>query len=286
MRLGVPYQGSKNAIAREIISVLPRGRRFVDLFAGGCAMTHAAILSGKYEKFLVNDIQGFGVRLFVGAIKGECNGAWKRWVSREEFMAKRDTDPLVALCWSFSNNGRDYLYAKTKEAAKRAEHERRARGEKSTMELESDEKLQGLRQCEALERLQALERDYREVEIADGDVVYADPPYAGTQKYNAGNFDSCAFWAWVQTRPFPVFVSEYSAPVGFTPIWCKGKQVLMNQKGSDGKVQERLFVADRYANLYQTDLFLGMTNGETSGGSCYQINPETGSAKPVHGRSV
>ena len=31
----VPYKGSKNAIARDIIGVLPRGKRFVDLFAGG-----------------------------------------------------------------------------------------------------------------------------------------------------------------------------------------------------------------------------------------------------------
>ena len=255
-RLGVPYQGSKNQIALEIISILPSGKRFVDLFAGGCAMTHAAILSGKYETFVANDIHGFGVRLFRDAIAGKCNGAWRHWVSREEFFAKRDTDPLISLCWSFSNNGRDYLYARTKEAAKRAEHERRARGEKATMELESDEKLQGLRQCEALERLQALERDCREVKIAAGDVVYADPPYAGTQRYNAGDFDSAAFWAWVQTRPFPVFVSEYHAPEGFTPIWCKGKCRLMNQRGADGKVREFVFVADRYANQYQTDLFL------------------------------
>ena len=250
MRLGVPYQGSKNAIARDIIALLPRGKRFVDLFAGGCAMTHAAILSGKYETFLANDLHGFGVRLFRDAIAGKCNGAWRHWVSREEFFAKRDIDQLVALCWSFSNNGRDYLYAKTKEESKRAEHERRLRGVKTTT--------QSLRQCEALERLQALERDYRDVEINDGDVVYADPPYAGTQRYNTAPFDHAAFWAWVDTRPFPVFVSEYNAPDGFSPIWCKGKCQLMHALGSKGKVQERLFVADRYAPDFQTDLFLGL----------------------------
>lgn len=257
MRLGVPYQGSKNAIAREIISILPSGKRFVDLFAGGCAMTHAAILSGKYETFLANDMHGFGVRLFRDAIAGKCNGAWRHWVSREEFFAKRNTDALVALCWSFSNNGRDYLYAQSKERTKRAEHERRLRGEKRTMKLESDEKLQSLRQVEALERLQALERDYRDVEIRDGDVVYADPPYAGTQRYNTAAFDSSAFWDWVDTRPFPVFVSEYAAPEGFSPIWCKGKCQLMHALGAHGKVQERIYVADRFAADYQTDLFLG-----------------------------
>lgn len=258
MRLGVPYQGSKNAIARDIIACLPRGNRFVDLFAGGCAMTHAAILSGKYETFLANDIHGFGVRLFRDAIAGKCNGAWRHWVSREEFFAKRDTDPLVALCWSFSNNGRDYLYATTKDAAKRAEHERRLRGEKATMKLESDERLQSLRQVEALERLQALERDYRDVEIRDGDVVYADPPYFGTQRYNTAPFDHDTFWDWADTRPFPVFVSEYNAPDGFTPIWCKCKCQLMHALGATGKVQELLFVADRYAAEFQTDLFLGL----------------------------
>ena len=45
---GAPYMGSKNRMAKDIIELLPSGRRFVDLFAGGCAMTHAAILSGKY----------------------------------------------------------------------------------------------------------------------------------------------------------------------------------------------------------------------------------------------
>ena len=35
MRLGMPYKGSKNAIARDIIDILPAGDVFVDLFAGG-----------------------------------------------------------------------------------------------------------------------------------------------------------------------------------------------------------------------------------------------------------
>jgi site-specific DNA-adenine methylase len=101
-----------------------------------------------------------------------------------------------------------------------------------------------------------LERDYRDVEIRDDDVVYADPPYAGTQRYKTAAFDSPAFWDWVDNRPFPVFVSEYAAPDGFTPIWCKGKCQLMHALGASGKVQERLFVADRYAADYQSDWFL------------------------------
>ena len=49
MRYGVPYQGSKNQIARWVIDNLPEDKILVDLFAGGCAVTHAAMLSGKGE---------------------------------------------------------------------------------------------------------------------------------------------------------------------------------------------------------------------------------------------
>ena len=57
-------------------------------------MTHAAMISGKYETFLANDLHGFGLRLFRDAIAGKCNGRWREWVSRDEFYEKRDKDPL------------------------------------------------------------------------------------------------------------------------------------------------------------------------------------------------
>ena len=261
-RLGVPYQGSKNQIAKEIIGILPRGKRFVDLFAGGCAMTHAAMISGRYDTFLANDLHGFGLRLFISAIKGECNGRWKEWVSREEFFEKKDTDPLISLCWSFSNNGRSYLYGKEIEEMKRATFDKFLETGKLDSRVEGYEKVQSLRQVEsleriqALERLQALERTYAEFDTyADGDVVYCDPPYANTGGYNTQPFDSATFWEWAYSRPYPVFVSEYHAPSNFVPIWAKCKRQLMAGNGSGGIVQERLFVADRYADQFQTDLF-------------------------------
>ena len=46
---GLPYMGSKNFIAKWVIDHLPAVDTFVDLFAGGCAVTHATIESGKYK---------------------------------------------------------------------------------------------------------------------------------------------------------------------------------------------------------------------------------------------
>ena len=35
MTYGVPYRGSKNRVAKDIIEQLPTGNRFVDFFCGG-----------------------------------------------------------------------------------------------------------------------------------------------------------------------------------------------------------------------------------------------------------
>jgi hypothetical protein len=271
-RLGVPYQGSKNAIARDIISILPRGKRFVDLFAGGCAMTHAAMISGKYERFLANDLHGFGLRLFQDAIEGKCNGKWKEWVSREEFLEKRNTDPLISLCWSFGNNGVDYLYGRDKESFKHELHVSHVNGVeisgeacKSLRDVESLERIHGLARLHGLAQVQGLETSflsYSDYQHEDGDIVYCDPPYACVRGYRFMKrakitFDNAAFWEWVNAQPFPIFVSEYSAPSGFNAIWSKGKIGLFN-KTKDGEYHKRtesVYVADRYADRFQTDLF-------------------------------
>lgn len=69
MRYGVPYKGSKNQIAEWIVLTLPRAEYFVDLFCGGCAVTHAALLSRKWKRFIINDIDGRMPKFFLDAVK-------------------------------------------------------------------------------------------------------------------------------------------------------------------------------------------------------------------------
>lgn len=49
-KYGMPYKGSKSKIADQIIHALPVGKRLVDLFGGGGAITHCARLSNKWNK--------------------------------------------------------------------------------------------------------------------------------------------------------------------------------------------------------------------------------------------
>lgn len=117
-RFGVSYMGSKNKIVKALISQLPSAKYFVDLFAGGCAMTDGAMLSGKYERFITNDISD-APSLFQRAIKGEFRDE-KRWISRDDFFALKDKEPYIRYCWSFGNKGANYLYSKEIEPYKKA----------------------------------------------------------------------------------------------------------------------------------------------------------------------
>lgn len=118
---GVPYMGSKNKIAERLFQSIPSATNFYDLFCGGCAMTQRAMMDGRFNNVYANDLDGRGLRLFVDAMNGKFRDE-RRWISREDFFRLKDTDPYVTLCWSFGNNGRDYLYAKDIEPYKRAAH--------------------------------------------------------------------------------------------------------------------------------------------------------------------
>ena len=121
MNYGLPYKGSKNLIATKVLEHLPSAPVLVDLFCGGCAIAHAALLSGKFDKVIINDIEGGVSQLFLDAVQGKFKNE-TRWISREEFFRLRETDSYVRYIWSFGNNGRDYLYSKSIEPYKKALH--------------------------------------------------------------------------------------------------------------------------------------------------------------------
>ncbi len=120
MNYGVPYKGSKNKIAKWVVDNFPSATNFYDLFAGGCAITHAAILSTKFQNFYANDLWT-APKLFLDAVNGKYANE-TRWISREEFFSERLKDSYIQFCWSFGNNGSGYMYSKEIEEWKKALH--------------------------------------------------------------------------------------------------------------------------------------------------------------------
>lgn len=339
-RYGIPYQGSKNAIAAHIVGeFLPPSECLVDIFAGGCAITHAALEEG-WHKVIANDISD-APELFDAAARDEYKNE-KRWISREDFARLKNKDVYVRYCWSFGNNAEGYLYSREIEPWKKALHYARVLGDRSLLrdilqedcdgsraaimakhdeyknkyikwwiakhkygaqeldtlikvtkediKRESDilreylcnalkdsgltqsevnrrlgtqmsghyfgtsqwmfptreayvqmqtfmpalttsydditarlqlmqslqslqrlERLQGLQRLQNLERLEIIHKDYRQVDLPAGCVVYADPPYKDTAGYST-EFDHAAFYSWAAHCPRPILISEYDMP--------------------------------------------------------------------------
>lgn len=121
MTYGLPYKGSKTKLAERIIDLMPRAEHIYDLFAGGCAIAHCALIKGKYGHVHINDINPMMPQAFVKALNGGFDSE-DRWISREDFFRLKDTDPYAALCFSFGSDTRTYIYGKDKEEYKKALH--------------------------------------------------------------------------------------------------------------------------------------------------------------------
>ena len=276
MRYGIPYQGSKSRIAEWVVSQLPPADTLVDLFAGGCAITHAALLSGKYNNVIANDLTQ-GPNVFRDAINGEFDDM-QGGITRDEFLAS--DDDAIKLLYSFGNNRNDYLWSPEMESVKApaermlsapSMHERRIaykaflralkkyvdnNGTKKLAKSNGIGELQGLERLERLQGLQGLERlqgleisnlDYRIVDVPEDAVVYADPPYRNTRHEAYADFSSTEFDEWLSVVPFPVYISEFTCPDGCVEIASNKRMASMAAKTST-TVTERLFIQQRFVN--------------------------------------
>lgn len=221
---GICYMGSKNALAERIVALLPSASHLIDVFAGGCAITHCAMKSGKWQHVHANDINELIVGAFRRAINGEFIGE-RRWVSHEEFNRVRDTDAYASICFSFGGNMRNYAYSPANENLKRAlhfaiffgdpapfltltgidltpvltisdireryltaKHLSREKGKRIDLQpFESLNRLNSLATAftnEEEHRLTIGNVDFAEVEIPNDSVIYCDPPYRGKSSYS------------------------------------------------------------------------------------------------------
>ena len=121
MKYGLPYKGSKNKLALRINQLLPKADHLIDLFCGGCAVTHAALMMDKFQHIHINDVDWRPVQLFTDSLAGKYENE-NRWISREDFFRLKDVDPYVAIVWSFGNDMRTYMYGREIEEIKRSLH--------------------------------------------------------------------------------------------------------------------------------------------------------------------
>lgn len=95
-----------------------------------------------------------------------------------------------------------------------------------------------------IQDIEFINKNYYDVEIPNGAIVYLDPPYRGTTGYK-DKFDHDKFWEYVRdiSMYHEVFISEYSAPEDFIPIWSLETKANFSLQNAVDKVRtEKLFV--------------------------------------------
>ena len=282
MNLGLPYKGSKNTIAEDLVKCLPRGKKLLDACCGGGAVLMAAAMSNRWEKVVGNDLNPATIALLDAVLihKGQIEYEHHPVCTRQDFFNSLQRiengdfdiqDCVNKYCASFGNDGKTYMYGKQIEEYKLAAEqmltadtleERRRHYLKfhaliNTVDSEDKKRLQKI---ECLERLERLERlDIFDIDYKEFDVVYFDIPYRNTNKYDF-EFDYDRFYNLFKSLKTELhinaFLSEYNAP--FTCVAEFEKMQLMSVSvGATRKtIRERLYyngTADEYRALMGAD---------------------------------
>lgn len=283
-RYGIGYQGSKNKVAEWVVSNLPPATRLYDLFAGGCAITHCAMMQGKYKEIVCNDVTDSAI-FFYDALDGKYNDRVNEWVSRADFERLKSIDPCIRICWSFGHDQKSYLFSKEKEPYMKALWDmahatspaqilslymkllkEKAKVEKlnlfggvNSYRLECLERLRALSNLQDKDsstRIYALCGDYKDIKILPDSIIYCDIPYKGKKKYDRKNFDYEEFYDWCERQTELVIISEYEMPTDrFVCISSKETLTTICATNNSKKALEKLFIP-----VSQLPLFKSLTS--------------------------
>lgn len=203
------YLGGKSRIANQIAEILNSNKRktFVSLFCGACSVESLV----DAEKKILNDFHPYLIECFKDVQNGR---DFPETITEDDYKkvkANIDLDKGLSGFVGFgcSFGGKWFGgYARQTKGLNYA----------STAKRSLSKKMIGLRNATF------LNRDYKNVEIPDGSLVYCDPPYKGTTDYsNSKGFSHTVFWEYVRelSKTNFVFVSELDAPYDFIPVWQK-----------------------------------------------------------------
>lgn len=229
------YMGSKNRIAKELIPIITKDLKpdqyYVEPFVGGCNMidkvNHILKIGADNNRYLI-------------AMWKELQNGWipPMKVSKEEYEdVKAD----------YKINGSkfpDYLKGYVGfNCAFRGVEFTGYKGSYTKRDYIAEAYKNVIKQVPDIMGIDFYSESYDSLIIPNNSIIYCDPPYTNTSKYNKEEFNSAEFWQWCRdkvTEGHKVFVSEYNAPDDFICIW--EKEISSNLGSSSKTAKEKLFV--------------------------------------------
>ena len=233
------YLGGKARQARHLARVIARfpARRYVEPFLGGGSVAERVV--GSFPTSVLSDAHVDLMLMWLALVFG-----WvpPEEVSAEEYRALRHAEPsalrgLVGFGGSFGGKWFGG-YAVIQPDAKHVGGSLYRPGRAGALRKADVFRVAGSRlQCSS----------YEEIDVGSGDLVYCDPPYAGTTPYGGlPPFDHDKFWATAQDwadAGADVLISEYQAPPGTPCVWERpaARSLKASENGSAGGAVERLY---------------------------------------------
>ena len=150
-------------------------KTFVSLFCGGCAIETK--LAPHFENVICNDLHLYLIAMYQALQNGY---DLPENISEEQYRYIREHKDEDKALTGFVGFGCSFGakwfggYARNKKGDNYAKQGRNAI----------------MRDIENLKTAKFTCTDYRSVDIPDGSIVYADPPYVGVTGYSKGEFDS------------------------------------------------------------------------------------------------
>ena len=255
--IGLPYQGSKKKIARQIVSLIKQnfaGLKVYDLFGGGGAITAECLLNGVDVHY--NDTCPISGAMLRRVVESDREFLKTLCISREEFLhirakeVKTVDDELKLLVNSFGNNRCDYLYSEAHSDRKHAlalEIIWRENVFGGYQKTETYKQYQ-FKQLQQLQQLQFTALDYHAFSDVKGAVLYCDPPYENTDAsgYKTAPFDSAEFYEWAASmaQNNVVLISSYTiSDERFEPV-CRFETAMctLSANGKSRGECEKLFM--------------------------------------------
>lgn len=281
MSFGLPYMGSKSKLADWILDEInplsdlfcqhKTYSTFVDVFFGGGAISHYALLYRNFDTIIANDITPTAL-LFKRLLNNEIDLDKYIWISREEFRKNKELDikeqdQIIGLVYSFGNNRQDYLYSKETEEEKKFESKRNIINGSFTNDILA-EHIQRLNRIYNITKIRKSNKktnfiaecqDYRELEIPNDSLVYLDPPYKDSRaeayydkRISTFNLEELYSWAesLVLKKNCDVFMSERVAPSYYEEV-SKKDYYLNFRKSSDKEKDDNKFKISSVEKIFK-----------------------------------
>lgn len=213
------YQGSKAKLAKYILPIitesLTKDKWYIEPFVGGCN-TFSLV---DTPKKIGNDFNHYVIEM------------WKAFqmgleppmeVTSEEYYKMKDDylnkthkydDWLLGYVGNACSYGSSWWNGYAKINKNRNENHIKEAYNGTMRQIAS---FKWLKECKF------MSGSYDEMIIPDKSIIYCDPPYQSTKKYES-DFDNDAFWEWCRKikkeKNAQIFISEYQAPDDFKCIW-------------------------------------------------------------------